>query len=117
MSQSAIQRPSSTVTSSWFDRIVARYRKDHQHPINHVLHVWVGWPLVGASLFLLPFRPFWAIGLFLSGYGAMFTGHFLFEKNTPTIFKHPTTPFVMAWSVTRELGSALIRTLGRIRRA
>ncbi len=37
----------------------------------------------------------------------MWTGHFVFERNTPTIFKHPTTPFVMAWAVSRGLVLAL----------
>ena len=40
-----------------FDRLVARYRQDHRHPVNHVLHVGVGWPMVGAAIVLLPFRP------------------------------------------------------------
>ena len=31
--------------STKFDRFVARYRQDHRHPVNHVLHVGVGWPL------------------------------------------------------------------------
>ena len=87
----------------WRGRLVEKYRRDHQHPVNHVLHVGVGWPMVGASLFLLPFRPLWSLGLFLGGYVFMFGGHFLFEKNLPTILKHPSTPFVMAWAVTKGL--------------
>lgn len=92
-----------------FDRLVAKYREDHRHPINHVLHVFVGWPLVAASLLLLPFKPLWSIGLFLAGYALMFTGHFVFEKNTPTIIKHPSTPFVIAWSVIRQIFGGIAR--------
>jgi hypothetical protein len=47
----------------------------------------------------------------------MFFGHFAFEKNTPTILKHPSTPFVIAWSVIRGLCGGLVRlaTPGRAR--
>lgn len=101
-----------------FQRLVARYHQDHQHPVNHVLHVFVGWPLVGLSLVLLPIRPWpWSPLLFLTGYAIMFTGHFVFEKNTPTVLKHPSTPFVMAWAVVRDLvrGAARLAGLGGAR--
>ena len=39
----------------------------------------------------------------------MFLGHFAFEKNIPTVLKHPGTPFVIAWAVIRSLGSGLLR--------
>jgi hypothetical protein len=95
--------------SARFTKMVETYRRDNTHPVNHVMHVFMGWPLVGASLLLLPFRPWWSLGLFLLGYAIMFTGHFVFEKNTPTILKHPSTPFVMAWSVIRSLTGGLVR--------
>jgi hypothetical protein len=90
-----------------FERLVAKYREDHRNPVNHVLHVFVGWPMVAAALLLLPFRPLWSLGLFLGGYALMFTGHFVFEHNVPTILKHPSTPFVIAWSVIRQIGAGL----------
>jgi hypothetical protein len=92
--------------TSRFERLVGKYRNDHRHPVNHLLHVAVGWPMVGAALLLLPFRPLWSLGLFLGGYALMFTGHFVFERNIPTILKHPSTPFVIAWSVVRGLAAA-----------
>ena len=92
-----------------FDRLVAKYRADHTHPANHVLHVYVGWPLVAAALLLALFRPWLALALFVSGYALMFFGHFVFEKNTPTILKHPSTPFVIAWAVIRGLFGGLVR--------
>ena len=103
--------------SAKFGRLVEKYRLDHTNPVNHVLHVFVGWPLVAAALLLLPFRPWWSLALFLGGYAVMFTGHFAFEGNTPTILKHPTTPFVMAWSVIRGItgGIARLATLGKAR--
>ncbi len=89
--------------------LVARYRQDHSHPVNHFLHVGVGWPIMAMAVILVPFRPLWSLGLFFLSYGIMFFGHFAFEKNAPTIFKHPSTPFVIAWSVIRGLFGGLVR--------
>jgi len=96
-------------TASKLDRFVAKYRQDHRNPVNHVLHVGVGWPMCAAAVILLPFHPLWSLGLFLGGYALMFAGHFLFEGNTPTILKHPSTPFVIAWAVIRGMGAGLVR--------
>ncbi len=98
-----------TAPASKLDRFMAKYREDHRHPVNHVLHVGVGWPLCAAAVILLPFRPLWSLSLFLSGYALMFAGHFLFEGNTPTVLKHPSTPFVVAWAVIRGFGSRIVR--------
>jgi hypothetical protein len=89
--------------------LVARYRQDHQHPVNHFLHVGVGWPLAAVAVIALPFRPFWSIGLILAAYAIMFFGHFAFERNSPTILEHPSTPFVMAYAVIRRLCSGVVR--------
>ena len=100
---------SSRATASKLDRFVAKYRSDHTHPVNHVLHVGVGWPMVALALLLLPFRPLGSLALFLGGYALMFAGHFLFEGNRPTILKHPATPLVIAWAVIRGLWGGLLR--------
>src|SRR3954468_4849123 len=98
-----------------FERLVAKYRADHTDPVNHVLHVFVGWPMVATAVLLAAFRPWLALALFLGGFSLMFVGPFAFEKNTPTILKHPSTPFVIAWSVIRGLlgGLARLATPGR----
>ncbi|MFO0892376.1 MAG: DUF962 domain-containing protein [Isosphaeraceae bacterium] len=101
--------PADAVTGSRFDRLVAKYREDHRHPINHFLHVGVGWPIMAAAVVLVPFRPLWSLGLFCLSYGIMWTGHFVFERNLPTVFKHPTTPFVIAWAVIRQMLSPVAR--------
>ena len=88
---------------SRFEALSAKYREDHTHPVNHILHVWVGWPICAFGVVALPFRPWWTVAAFALGYAFMWFGHFVFEGNLPTIFRHPTTPFVMAWSVTRAL--------------
>lgn len=92
-----------------FSRLVSKYRADHQHPVNHVLHVFVGWPMVAVALFLLPFRSLLSVGLVIGAYAFMFTGHFVFEKNIPTILKHPTTPFVIAWAVIKGIGRGSLK--------
>ena len=99
----------STPSPSKRDRFIENYRRDHRHPVNPVLHVFVGWPLCALAVILLPFRPLWSVGLFLGGYALMFLGHFAFEGNTPTVLKHPSTPFVIAWAVIRGLFQGLVR--------
>jgi hypothetical protein len=101
--------PPTCPAGSKLDRFVAQYRREHQHPVNHFLHVGVGWPLCALAVILLPFRPLWSAGLFVAGYVFMFFGHFAFEKNIPTIFRHPGTPFVISWAVIRGLGMGLVR--------
>jgi hypothetical protein len=98
-----------SLAPSRLDRFVAQYRADHKHPMNHFLHVGVGWPMVALAVLLLPFRPLWSLGFLLGGYALMFAGHFLFEGNKPTILKHPSTPFVIAWAVIRGLCGGLVR--------
>lgn len=94
---------------SKLDQFVAKYRQDHTHPVNHFLHLGVGWPMVALAVILVPFRPLWSLGLFLGGYAFMFFGHFAFEGNKPTVLKHPSTPFVIAWAVIRGLFGGLVR--------
>ena len=103
-------------TAPKLDSFVAKYRRDHTHPVNHALHLGVGWPLCAVAVLLLPFRPLWSVGLVILAYIFMFAGHFLFEGNKPTILKHPSTPFVMAWAVVRGLGVKVCRLVG-LRRA
>lgn len=105
----APESPPCSASSSRLDRFVAKYRQDHSHPVNHVLHVGVGWPMIAIAVLLVPFRPTWSLGLLLGGYALMFFGHFVFERNVPTILKHPTTPFVIAWAVIRGLFGGLVR--------
>jgi hypothetical protein len=99
--------------------VVSRYRLDHQNPVNHFLHVGVGWPMMALAVILVPFRPFWSVALFFASYAIMFFGHFAFERNAPTIFQKPSTPFVMAYAVMRDLLAGLVRLvrLARPRRA
>ncbi len=61
------------------------------------------------AVILLPFRPWWSLGLFVGAYAFMWFGHFVFERNLPTIFRHPSTPFRMAWVVSRDLCGRVVR--------
>ncbi len=96
-------------------RLSDEYRRDHQNPVNHFLHVGVGWPAAAVAVILLPFRPLWGLGLFLAAYAVMFFGHFVFERNVPTVLKSPSTPFVVAAQVVRRLfqGALRLATNGR----
>jgi hypothetical protein len=107
----------STAPTRPFDRLVAKYRQDHRHPINHILHVYVGWPLCALGVIALPFNPWWTLYGFAAGYAFMWIGHLAFERNVPTIFKHPTTPFVIAWAVIAGLarGASRLVATGRVR--
>jgi hypothetical protein len=100
---------------SGFERLTARYRDDHRNPINHFLHIWVGWPIMAAAVLLVPFRPHWSLGLFVCSYAIMWVGHFVFEHNLPTIFQHPATPFVVAWAVIRRLAQGSVRLVSQVR--
>jgi hypothetical protein len=105
----ASETAAPALAPSRLDRFVESYRKDHRHPVNHVLHVGVGWPLCALGVIVLPFRPPWTLGFFAAGYAFMWSGHFLFERNLPTVFTRPSTPFVMAWAVVRGLVGGLVR--------
>jgi len=100
--------PSNT-SSSRLERIRESYQRDHQNPINNFLHVGVGWPIMAAAVIVAPFRPLWALGLFVLSYAIMWMGHFVFERNLPTIFRNPSTPFIMAWTVIGQIFSGLGR--------
>jgi hypothetical protein len=106
--------PQITATSSnggsRFGRLVEEYRQDHRNPVNHFLHVGVGWPIMAAAVILVPFRPLWSLALFVLSYAIMWAGHFVFERNLPTIFRHPSTPFVIAWAVVRGFWASLTRS-------
>jgi len=106
---SASTKAPTSAGGSWAERLLAHYCQDHRHPVNHILHVGVGWPLAALAVILLPFHPFWSLALFMSAYAIMFSGHFIFERNVPTVFKHPTTPFVLACSVIKGLWGGLAR--------
>ena len=94
---------------TWPASLIASYCEDHRHPVNHVLHVGVGWPMMALAVVLVPWHPFWSLGLFVTSYAIMFSGHFLFERNIPTVFKHPATPVVIAASVIRCLWGGIAR--------
>jgi hypothetical protein len=107
--------PTTGPSPSRIDRLRAQYKMDHRHPINHILHVWVGWPICAIGVLMLPFHPLWTLYGFLLGYAFMWTGHFVFERNLPTLFRHPTIPFVMAWVVIRQLVTGLVRLVNPAR--
>lgn len=67
---------------------LARYREDHQHPVNKALHT-VGIPMIVASLAVLPFNPLLAAAMFVLGWIFQFIGH-AFEGKKPSFLSDPT---------------------------
>jgi hypothetical protein len=107
---SPVSDVSAPAPSRW-SRLVANYYEDHRNPVNHFLHVGIGWPIMALAVALVPFRPWWSLALFCLSYGIMWTGHFVFERNLPTVFRHPTTPFVMAWAVICQMAHGVRNAL------
>ena len=65
----------------------AKYREDHQNPINRALHT-VGIPLIVAAIPAFPFNPLLATGMFVVGWILQFIGH-AFEGKMPSFFSDP----------------------------
>ena len=84
----------------------ARFRKDHQHPVNRWLH-FVGQPLVAVGLLLLFFYWQWGLLCILAGYALMFTGHFLFEGNLPGVLQNPGYVLIASLAAIETLGRGL----------
>ncbi len=78
---------SSPTTSR--ETLVDEWESDHRNPVNRALHYFVGMPLVGLGLFLLLLLDWRGFAAILTGYAAMFIGHFVFEGNLPTILRTP----------------------------
>lgn len=64
-----------------------RYQRDHQHPVNRVLHN-VGIPMIVVSLVVLPFNPLLGGALFVLGWVLQFIGH-AFEGKAPSFMSDP----------------------------
>ena len=67
---------------------LAKYREDHQHPVNKALHT-VGIPMIVASLPVFPFNPLLGAAMFVVGWILQFIGH-AFEGKAPSFFRDPT---------------------------
>ena len=67
---------------------LAKYREDHQHPVNKALHT-VGIPMIVASLPVFPFNPLLGAAMFVVGWILQFIGH-AFEGKMPSFFRDPT---------------------------
>ena len=84
---------------------LAKYREDHQHPVNKALHT-VGIPMIVASLAVLPFNPLLAAAMFVLGWILQFVGH-AFEGKAPSFFSDPKFLLVgAAWFVKKVTGRA-----------
>ena len=69
-----------------------KYKRDHQHPINKLLHSF-GIPMIVVSLPLVLYSWKWALALFIAGWILQFVGHW-FEGVKPSFFR---IPFFSLW--------------------
>ena len=67
--------------------MLAKYRQDHQHPMNRALHT-VGIPIIVASLPLAILNPPLGAAMFVFGWILQFIGH-AFEGKAPSFFSDP----------------------------
>ena len=67
--------------------MMAKYREDHQHPVNRTLHT-IGIPMIVASLPLMLAAPPVGITMFVVGWILQFVGH-AFEGKAPSFFSDP----------------------------
>jgi hypothetical protein len=74
------------------EELVRLFESEHRHPVNRAIHFWVGMPLVGIGLLLFAFLKWQGIIPFALGYGAMFFGHYRYEKSSPAVVKTPLGP-------------------------
>jgi uncharacterized membrane protein YGL010W len=82
---------------------LAKYREDHQHPVNKALHT-VGIPMIVASLPILPLNPLLGGTMFVFGWILQFVGH-AFEGKAPSFFSDPKYLLVgPMWFVKKVFG-------------
>jgi uncharacterized membrane protein YGL010W len=67
--------------------MLAKYREDHQNPVNRALHT-VGIPMIVVSVPLMLAAPPVGIFLFVVGWILQFIGH-AFEGKAPSFFSDP----------------------------
>jgi hypothetical protein len=92
--------------------LVQLFEAEHQHPVNRALHFWVGMPLVGLGFFLFVRLEWRGVVPFALGYGAMFFGHYAFERRPPTVVRDPLGPLAAGAFVIDRL---CMRPLRRLR--
>lgn len=72
------------------DAFLAYYDEAHRDPRNRAIHHLAhSFTLIGTLLLLV--HPFLAVLIFASGLPLSWSGHYLFERNTPAFFDAPTS--------------------------
>ena len=80
-----------------------KYKRDHQHPINKLLHSF-GIPMIVVSLPLVLYSWKWALALFIAGWILQFVGHW-FEGVKPSFLSNPIFLLVgPLWWIKKSLG-------------
>ena len=78
--------------ASRMQELVKLFESEHRHPTNRAVHFWVGMPLVGLGLLLFVLLKWQGAVPIALGYGAMFYGHYRYEKSPPTVVRTPLGP-------------------------
>jgi uncharacterized membrane protein YGL010W len=90
---------------------ISQYSISHQNSVNRVCHT-IGIPMIAISLLMIPlaiWRPqcwWWALGVFVVGWGFQFIGH-AFEGKRPEFFTDWRFLFVgLSWWFAKLAGKA-----------
>ena len=91
----------STITQKRYDTFAEfypTYLAEHSNRICRELH-FAGstLALICLALALLTGSLWWVVAALACGYGFAWIGHFGFEKNQPTTFRHPLYSFMGDW--------------------
>ncbi|MGE0022416.1 MAG: Mpo1-like protein [Hyphomicrobium sp.] len=94
-----------------FDEFWPDYLAAHSDRRSRALHVaGTAAGLAFMLVFLATGHPGWAVAALVTGYGAAWTGHVLFERNIPKTLSHPL------WSLRGDLRMLRLALLGRLER-
>lgn len=80
------------------------YLSQHQNPVCRYWH-YLGLTLNLAGLVFIIVSGqslYWLLVLPVAGYGCSWTGHYVFEKNTPATFGHPFYSLVSDWVMYKD---------------
>ncbi len=93
-----------TTQFSGFEEFYPLYLDEHTNRLCRRMH-FIGSTLVLLILFeaILTGEPLWLLGMPVAGYGFAWLGHFVFEKNRPTTFRHPLYSLIGDWVMYKDM--------------
>lgn len=92
-----------------FEQFWPDYLRAHCDRRSRAMHLMgTAMAVLSLAFFLITFHPAWLVAAPVVAYGFAWTGHFLFEKNSPATFSHPL------WSLRGDLKMVWLTLTGRI---